>query len=178
VLNFDQFQVLTFDCYGTLIDWETGILSAIKPILSENEHSTSDDEILSLYAQYESEAEIGNYINYKDVLKNVAHRLATKYQIDLPVESEYFLSESIKNWLPFPDTVDAEEMIRSRKGYSLLKGMRGKEAADESKIVIALQRLSKLVLDFDEIAELDINPFLVRPKSKTAVALDARIQLT
>ena len=74
--------------------------------------------------------------------------------------------------------VDAKEMVHSIKGYQLLKGARGQEAVNEEIIEDALQRLSKLVTDFEDIAELDINPFQVQPMSERSMALDARIVLT
>lgn len=73
---------------------------------------------------------------------------------------------------------DAKEMVRFIKGYSLLKGVRGEEAVDEEVLTDALQRLSRLVTDFHEIAELDVNPFIVGAKSGKPAAIDARILLT
>ena len=74
--------------------------------------------------------------------------------------------------------IDAKEMVQSIKGYQLLKGTRGQDAVNEDAIEDAIQRLSRLVTDFEDIAELDINPFLVQPKSVQSMALDARIVLT
>ena len=73
---------------------------------------------------------------------------------------------------------DAKEMVRFIKGYSLLKGVRGEEAVDEEVLTDALQRLSRLVTDFHDIAELDVNPFVVGAKSGKPAAIDARILLT
>ncbi len=54
MLDFAQFQTLTFDCYGTLIDWETGIFSALRPVLAAHGESISDFELLNLYSELES----------------------------------------------------------------------------------------------------------------------------
>ena len=59
MLDFTQFECLTLDCYGTLIDWESGILGAIRPILEAHHRKLSDDGILELYAALESEEESG-----------------------------------------------------------------------------------------------------------------------
>ena len=75
-------------------------------------------------------------------------------------------------------SVDAKEMVQSIKGYQLLKGSRGQDAVNEDIIQDAIQRLSRLVTDFEDIAELDINPFLAQPKLRQTMALDARIVLT
>ncbi|HEY9798289.1 MAG TPA: hypothetical protein V6D30_21835 [Leptolyngbyaceae cyanobacterium] len=58
MINFQQFEVLSFDCYGTLIDWESGILRALKTILfNHNIHIDSDEQILEMFAQSESSQE-------------------------------------------------------------------------------------------------------------------------
>ncbi len=74
--------------------------------------------------------------------------------------------------------VAAKDMVRYIRGYPMLKGVRGEEAIDEDALLDALQRLSKFVSDIDDIAEMDINPFVVQPKPKHSFALDARIILT
>ena len=66
MLNFDQFRLLTFDCYGTLIDWETGIFSALRPILARHGKTISDSELLRLYSEFEAEAEQGEFRPYRE----------------------------------------------------------------------------------------------------------------
>ena len=68
MFDFKQFRVLTFDCYGTLIDWERGILNALRPVLDRHGVTISDDEALELYGELESEAERGAYLPYREVL--------------------------------------------------------------------------------------------------------------
>ena len=71
--------------------------------------------------------------------------------------------------------VDAEEMIRSIRSFPILEGTRGEASSDLGAIVETLQRVSQLVGDFDEIAELDINPLLVFEKG--AIAVDGLIRV-
>ena len=56
MLPFDDFEVLTFDCYGTLIDWETGIWEALRPIFAIHRVDLTPDKALELYGGLESEA--------------------------------------------------------------------------------------------------------------------------
>jgi 2-haloacid dehalogenase len=56
MLNFSQFRLLSFDCYRTLIDWETGIFSALRPILAAHGKTITDAELLRLYGELEAEA--------------------------------------------------------------------------------------------------------------------------
>ena len=90
---------------------------------------------------------------YTEVLKDVSFRIA-------PLSRE-----------------DAREMISEVKGHELLKGVRGEEPSDISAIVDALLKASQLAVDFPEIMEMDINPFLVLAKGKGGVGVDARIRL-
>ena len=73
--------------------------------------------------------------------------------------------------------VDAEEMIRQVRGYRLLEGMRGEAPIELKALVESLQRFSQLVEDLPQIAEIEINPFLVFPEAKAFRAVDARVRL-
>ena len=53
-MDFERFEILTFDCYGTLIDWEQGILGALRPVLERHGRSATDDELLEQYGRLES----------------------------------------------------------------------------------------------------------------------------
>jgi len=77
-----------------------------------------------------------------------------------------------------PLTADeAKQMLINTKTYKMLKGVRGEEAVDIDKIAEGLQRLSQLVTEFPQIQEVDINPFVVGPEGRTAVAVDARMSV-
>ena len=78
MINLNDFEVLIFDCYGTLIDWECGILSGLKPILSNHNIDLDDERILELYAEIEVKIESGNYMKYKDVLRKVVQEIGIK----------------------------------------------------------------------------------------------------
>jgi acetyltransferase len=72
---------------------------------------------------------------------------------------------------------EAEEMLSEIRAHSLLDGVRGQPPADKNAIIDALLRISQLVQDFPEIAELDINPFMVYPQKQGAIAIDMRLVL-
>lgn len=117
MLNFQQFEVLTFDCYGTLIDWESGIIKAIRSILDNHTIEMSDAEILEQYAEIESGQELGVYIKYREILRNVVRTLGTDLRFS-PTEAEIeSLAESIQHWEPFPDTIEALQLLK--KHYKL-----------------------------------------------------------
>jgi 2-haloacid dehalogenase len=78
MLQLDNFEVLTFDCFGTLIDWETGLLAALKPALSGAGGRLSDEDILSLYAEIEPAIQSGRYLTYQEVLQRAAEELGER----------------------------------------------------------------------------------------------------
>ena len=72
---------------------------------------------------------------------------------------------------------EADEMIREIRSYPLLEGVRGEPPADHEAMVDALLRISRLVTDFPEIVELDINPLMVFEEGRGAMAIDMRLVL-
>ena len=116
-INFDQFEVLSFDCYGTLIDWETGILSALNPLLREKGVQLSDAEILELYAEIEPEVQQKEFQNYKTVLESVLSELGKRLAFNISPNERAILHESLKTWPPFPDT--NEMLARLKRKYRL-----------------------------------------------------------
>jgi 2-haloacid dehalogenase len=106
-MNFDHFKCLSFDCYGTLIDWETGISSALRPIMETHEVKVSHDELLALYGEVETEIEAGPYRAYREVLKAVLNKIGDVLGF-IPSRDELeSFSMSVMNWPAFPDSVQS-----------------------------------------------------------------------
>ena len=107
-----RYDIVTFDCYGTLIDWESGIAQAFR-----DAGVTADrDAVLRAYAKHEPLAEEPPYRSYRDVLADVAHRVAG--DLGWTPRDASFLAESLPSWTPFPDTNAALERLRG-VGYRL-----------------------------------------------------------
>jgi 2-haloacid dehalogenase len=112
MISFKNYSHLSFDCYGTLIDWESGILSCLHPILSEHNIRVRDEYILRMYAKYEALEESGAFKTYYNILRNVMSGIGNELGFS-PSETELnLLSESVGSWQPFPDTV---EFLRNAK---------------------------------------------------------------
>jgi len=71
-MGFESIRLITFDCYGTLIDWENGMLAALRPLLSREGRKVPDLQILELYGEIEAELESGSYLPYRQVLAQTA----------------------------------------------------------------------------------------------------------
>lgn len=103
--DLDQYTHLMFDCYGTLIDWERGILAALRPVLARHGVERSDDQLLELYGELEAAAEAATYQRYSVVLTTVLAGIADRLGFTLEPGAEDALARSVADWPPFPDTV-------------------------------------------------------------------------
>ncbi|HJP89985.1 MAG TPA: haloacid dehalogenase type II [Candidatus Limnocylindrales bacterium] len=114
-LDFDDFDWLTFDTYGTLIDWETGILAAIRPILEAHGVDAGDDDgVLGAFARHEAEIEAGPYKRYREVLGEVLTQMLGHFgQTPTPEEVARF-GGSVADWPAFPDSGAALARLQTR----------------------------------------------------------------
>lgn len=112
--KFADKTILTIDMYGTLIDWETGIVDALDPILRHHGHALADDDMLERYAWHESALEAGPYLTYREILEEALKRIATDLQFT-PSEAELeSFSHSVGDWPAFPDSRDALLALQRR----------------------------------------------------------------
>jgi 2-haloacid dehalogenase len=120
MLDFSQFECLTFDCYGTLIDWESGILAALRPILAAHDCKSGDELILELYGALEAEVEAESYRPYREVLREVARRMAKRFGFAMSEDEAAALPESLQRWPAFSDTVEALGRLKSRYKLAII----------------------------------------------------------
>jgi 2-haloalkanoic acid dehalogenase type II len=99
-----RYNVVTFDCYGTLIDWESGIRDAFLEAGRADGRSLPPKGTLEAYAEIEPEVEAGPFRPYREVLAETARRVALRLGWKVDSEREGFLAESLRSWRPFPDT--------------------------------------------------------------------------
>ena len=116
---------MTFDCYGTLIDWETGIQRAFEQALEGTGLSqTQEAELFELYLEEEKKIE-GHmpYRNYRDVLSLAASEAARKFGKNLPEKLSGILAEQLPSWKPFPDTNPALEKLSTEYSLGILSNV-------------------------------------------------------
>jgi 2-haloacid dehalogenase len=113
-LDFDDFDVLTFDCYGTLIDWEAGLLAALRGPLDDHGVEASDESVLEAFGRHEAELEAGPYRRYRDVLGGVLTAMLGHFgQVASPDEVATF-GGSVAEWPAFPDSAAALARLQAR----------------------------------------------------------------
>jgi 2-haloacid dehalogenase len=104
-MKLTDFKALTFDCYGTLIDWETGLLAALEPLVARSKQPRSRAEILEAYAFHEhSQEHYTPTLRYSQLLAVTYKRMAENWATPAPWEECVAFGQSIRNWPPFADS--------------------------------------------------------------------------
>jgi 2-haloacid dehalogenase len=123
MLDFTRFEILTFDCYGTLINWEDGILGCLRNILKSHHMNIHDAAILESYGEFEAKAERGEYRRYREVLKSVVRQFGDRLEF-VPSDQEVrSLPESLPKWKPWPDTVNALQELHRRFRLAIISNV-------------------------------------------------------
>jgi len=113
--DLGDFDVLTFDCYGTLIDWETGILAALHAALPEVEApAASDDALLEAFARHDAAIEAGPYLPYREILARTLRAIAAELGAAVSDEAATTFGWSVVDWPAFPDSAAALADLAAR----------------------------------------------------------------
>ena len=118
-MKLTDFNTLTFDCYGTLIDWETGIFEGLRPLLERVKQPLTRDQVLEAHARHESSQQ--KYTpakRYQELLPIVYKRLAEEWQVPFTPGDCVAYGKSVQNWPAFEDSVDALQYLK--KHYKLV----------------------------------------------------------
>ena len=113
-LDYARFEALTFDCYGTLIDWEAGIVAGLRPAVARRGIEASDDELLEVFAGFEAAAEAGPYARYRDVLGRCLREVAAHYGFEADENEVAAFSDSVGEWPAFPDSAASLSLLHDR----------------------------------------------------------------
>jgi 2-haloalkanoic acid dehalogenase type II len=113
-----RFDVLTFDCYGTLIDWERGLADAFATAARAEGVAPDRATLLAAYHEIEPVIQAERYRSYREVLALTARQLADRFKLRLTAGDERFLPDSVPSWPPFADTNEALRRL-AEAGYRL-----------------------------------------------------------
>jgi 2-haloacid dehalogenase len=114
VLDFARFEALTFDCYGTLIDWETGLLDAFRPVLDAHGVDAEAEDLLARYARYEAEGEAGPYRPYRELVAAGLRGVAGELGFTPTADEEAAFGAAVADWPAFPDSAAALARLAER----------------------------------------------------------------
>ena len=124
-LNYDNYDALSFDCYGTLIDWESGIWRAFQPLLVENPHLQIDqNQLLTDFAAFENEIQSNHPgMPYPEVLKSIHNRFALRHDLVTNEELDKSFGTSVGEWPAFPDSIGALADLKKRYKLAILSNV-------------------------------------------------------
>jgi len=142
-MKLHDFKALTFDCYGTLIDWESGMVAGLKPLIDRVSKDLTRDEILEAHAYHESTQQkwTPGY-RYSELLQIVYKRLAEEWRVTATPEECIKYGESIKDWPAFPDSIDALTYLKNHYKLVILSNVDNQSFAASNR---------KLKVEFDAI---------------------------
>jgi 2-haloalkanoic acid dehalogenase type II len=119
-MPFVDAQIITFDCYGTLIDWEAGIIAAFQSEAGRDGMTLEPDAVIGAYHIEEPEVESGRFRSYREVLTDTAVRVASRLGWHIDRARASFLPESLPQWTAFADTNAGLEKLASRYRLGIL----------------------------------------------------------
>lgn len=138
-----DFGALTFDCYGTLIDWESGMIEALKPLTSKAPRPLKRDEILEAHARHESSQQVQTPTKlYRDLLATVYRRLAEEWGVAVSWSDCVAYGQSIRNWPAFVDTAPALQYLNGHYKLVILSNVDNESFSFSNE---------KLGVDFDAV---------------------------
>lgn len=166
MLRLADFRVLSFDCYGTLIDWETGMLAALAPLAAQCGTKPSAEALLAMYARLESaqEAETPDLI-YRELLARVHARMAAELRVATSAAENAAFGASIGEWPAFPDSPQALVYLKNHFKLVILSNV-DRESFRASN--------ARLGVEFDAILTAqDIGSY--KPDPRNFAALVAKV---
>ena len=157
-MKLTDFKALTFDCYGTLIDWETGIWNALQPLLSTGQLKFSREEALNLFAQFETEQERETpSLRYSTLLAVVHARLARSWGVRCHADLHDRFGGSIPDWPAFPDSAEALAYLKRHYKLVILSNVDRQSFATSNK---------KLGVTFDAVCTAeDVGSYKPDPRN-------------
>jgi 2-haloalkanoic acid dehalogenase type II len=118
-MKLNDFDALTFDCYGTLIDWERGIVNKLRPWTVQHGLALSDDELLETFGELEPKHQAATPGKlYPDILASIYRELALRWEIPTNEESAIAFGKSIERWPAFNDSATSLQYLK--KHYKLV----------------------------------------------------------
>jgi 2-haloacid dehalogenase len=141
-LDYGEFDVLTFDCYGTLIDWETGILAGLRAVLAAHDRDADDEVLLAAFAEVESALEGGPYRRYRQILREALARISASLDVRPSAAELEAFAGSVADWPAFPDSPAALARLSKRFRLGVLTN------CDDDLFAASNQRLG---VEFDWI---------------------------
>ncbi len=157
-MKLTDFDTLVFDCYGTLIDWERGIIEGLRPLLARLTTPLVEDRVLETHARHEvSQQAYTPAKRYCELLSIVYKRLAEEWQVPFTLEECVAYGKSVQNWLPFEDSPAALQYLKKHYKMVILSNVDNESFTHSN---------AKLLVEFDAIITAeDVGSYKPSPRN-------------
>jgi len=122
-MDFKQFEIISFDCYGTLIDWRSSVLEIIRPVLLEYSIEMSDEGIFYLFLEADKDTISDKYITYREVLIRIMENIGKSLNLNLQQKDKQCLVDRFGDWHPFPDSHNALQVLQEKFKLAIISNV-------------------------------------------------------
>jgi 2-haloacid dehalogenase len=134
-IDFGNFEALTFDCYGTLIDWERGILETLAPVIGRDGGAVDRERVLEVYARNEASLEAGEYLPYGEIVTRAMTAVCAEFGVEADDDERARFGRSVGEWPPFEDSPEALRRLSSKFRLGVITN------CDDDLFALSAQRL-------------------------------------
>ena len=113
-MDFEQYQIISFDCYGTLIDWKKAVLNILGSVISKYHIEVEREALFTMFLEADRSVIADEYKTYREILTDITGLIAQKLSINLYHEDRNCLSDRFDEWVPFADTVESLMKLKQR----------------------------------------------------------------
>ncbi|MFC4117481.1 haloacid dehalogenase type II [Nonomuraea zeae] len=165
-MNFSDFDALSFDCYGTLIDWETGLAAVLRTWAGAHDLRMTDEQLLTAYSTHEAQAEIEHPADlYPRILARAMRGMGAQLGVPVSDDEAERLAVSVPDWPAFPDSAQALERLARRYQLIILSNVDRASFAGSNK---------RLGVTFTSILTAeDVGSYKPSPRNFEALAREA-----
>jgi 2-haloacid dehalogenase len=122
-MNFNQFRLISFDCYGTLIDWKRSLMDIMKPFVMSHKLDLSGDQLYDLFLKADQKNITCEYKPYHEVLIAIMDEMGKELKIDLKLAERTCLVDRFGDWTAFPDTTDSLQELKKRYRLAIISNV-------------------------------------------------------
>lgn len=115
-------EVITFDCYGTLIDWEAGAKGTFRLLLATKDTRADEDAFFEAW-EWAQRVRIERYAPYRQIAAEAFNQVVREQELPLGPEDARSFADSIGTWKPFPDTVAALQTLKQHLGLGIISNI-------------------------------------------------------
>lgn len=122
-MDYQKIRLLSFDCYGTLIDWKESVLSILKSFFKDSPLSFSREELFRAFLEADRKMITDSYLPYREILAQVIELMAEDLRFSIDPASRYLLSDRFSEWTPFSDTIQSLKKLKQKFQLAIISNV-------------------------------------------------------